>query len=194
MASRIRSTRSGTRPAVFLDRDGVLNRNTVRNNRPYAPTRLEDFVLLPRVGSAVQQLRDVGFAIIVVTNQPDVGAGRQSREIVYKMHELLRNGVLVDDIRVCYHVEQDNCACRKPKPGMLLDAAEAHAIELSQSWMIGDRWRDVEAGRAAGCRTVFIDYCYDEPRPDGPDFVVHSLAEAVPFVIKGATRRTGDHQ
>jgi D-glycero-D-manno-heptose 1,7-bisphosphate phosphatase len=93
--------------------------------------------------------------------------------------------VLVDDI-VSFHVDKDNCDCRKPKPGLLLDAAKAHSIELSQSWMIGDRWRDVRAGQAAGCRTVFIDYDYAEPRPERPDLVVRSLVEAVPFVISSS--------
>ena len=176
----------GARRAVFLDRDGVLNQNTVHNGRPYAPKRTEDFVLLPKVGEAVQQLRAAGFVIIVATNQPDVGAGLQTRETVDSMHERLRREVLVDDIRVCFHVDKDNCGCRKPKPGLLLDAAKVHSIELSQSWMIGDRWRDVRAGQAAGCRTVFIDYDYAEPRPDRPDVIVRSLVEAVPFVISSS--------
>lgn len=174
---------NGRKRAVFLDRDGVLNQNTVHNGRPYAPRRPEDFILLPKVGEAVQQLRAAGYVIIVATNQPDVGAGRQTLETVDKMHELLRKEVSVDEIRVCYHVDTDVCRCRKPKPGLLLDAAEAHSLDLANSWMVGDRWRDVGAGQAAGCRTVFIDYDYDEPRPDRPDVVVHSLAEAVPFLI-----------
>jgi D-glycero-D-manno-heptose 1,7-bisphosphate phosphatase len=181
-----RVANGGARRAVFLDRDGVLNQNTVHNGRPYAPKRTEDFVLLPKVGEAVRQLRAAGFVIIVATNQPDVGAGLQTRETVDSMHERLRREVLVDDIRVCFHVDKDNCDCRKPKPGLLLDAAKAHAIELSQSWMIGDRWRDVSAGQAAGCRTVFIDYDYAEPRPNRPDVIVRSLVEAVPFVISSS--------
>ena len=90
-----------------------------------------------------------------------------------------------DDIKVCTHVDADNCACRKPKAGLLLEAAKEHNISLAQSWMIGDRWRDVEAGRTAGCRTVFIDYAYPgERRPRDPDIIVHSLTEAVPLILK----------
>jgi D-glycero-D-manno-heptose 1,7-bisphosphate phosphatase len=100
------------------------------------------------------------------------------------IHERMRQTVPVDDIEICGHVEQDRCACRKPKPGMLFNAAEKHGIALDQSWMIGDRWRDVDAGRAAGCRTVFVDYNYPaDPRPDRPDIVVGSLSEAVPLLL-----------
>ena len=173
-----------TRPAIFLDRDGVINHNDVRNGRPYSPVDLADFRILPGVPEAVAALHNAGYLIIVATNQPDVGAGRQTREALDAMHEQMRRSVHVDDIEVCYHVDRDNCNCRKPKPGMLLKAAEKHHIALSESWMIGDRWRDVDAGRAAGCRTVFIDYDYPaEPRPEKPDVIVRSLAEAVPIVL-----------
>lgn len=170
--------------AIFLDRDGVINANMVRDGRPYAPTRIEDFILLSGVPEAVAALRDAGFLIIVVTNQPDIATGKQTRATVDLMHKFMRQRVPLDDIEVCSHVALDNCDCRKPKPGMLLSAAKKHDIVLEQSWMIGDRWSDVEAGRAAGCRTVFVDYGYPaDPRPDRPDFVVGSLAEAVPIVL-----------
>jgi len=171
------------KPAIFLDRDGVINRNEIRNGRPYAPVDIKDFILLPGVRNAVEALRAAGYLIVLATNQPDVRAGRTPRETIEAMHELLRQEVPIDRIEICYHVDQDNCSCRKPKPGMLLRAARDLRIDLANSWMIGDRWRDVAAGRAAGCRTVFVDYGYDEPRPDRPDFVVRSLAEAVPLVL-----------
>jgi D-glycero-D-manno-heptose 1,7-bisphosphate phosphatase len=172
------------KPAVFLDRDGVINRNTVRDGRPYAPLTLEEFVILPGVIEAVEALRRAGLLIVVATNQPDVGAGKQSRGVVEAMHDLLLRTLAIDDIEVCYHVDGDRCGCRKPKPGMLLRAAERHGIALSQSFMVGDRWRDVDAGRAAGCRTVFVDYGYEsEPRPDRPDFIVRSLPEAVSYIL-----------
>jgi D-glycero-D-manno-heptose 1,7-bisphosphate phosphatase len=168
------------RRAVFLDRDGVINRNKVRDGRPHGPRSVEDFVVLPGVGEAVATLRAAGYLVIVATNQPGL-----ARETVEAMHAKLRRAVPVDDIRVCPHVESDNCACRKPKPGLLLEAAREHGISLAQSWMVGDRWRDVEAGKAAGCRTVFIDHGYtNEPRPRDPDVVVRSLAEAVPFMLE----------
>ena len=170
--------------AIFLDRDGVINHNDVRNGRPYSPTSLTDFQILPGVPEAVTALHKAGYLIIVATNQPDVGAGRQTRDVVDAMYKQMRQTVYVDDIEVCYHVDQDNCNCRKPKPGMLLNAIKRHGIDVKESWMIGDRWRDVDAGRAAGCQTVFIDYGYaNEPRPENSDIIVRSLAEAVPIVL-----------
>jgi D-glycero-D-manno-heptose 1,7-bisphosphate phosphatase len=168
------------RRAVFLDRDGVINRNEVRDGRPHGPQSAEDFVILPGVGEAVTALRAAGYLVIVATNQPNVPT-----ETVQAMHAKMRAAVPVDDIRVCPHTDDDNCACRKPKPGLLLEAAREHGISLADSWMVGDRWRDVEAGKAAGCRTVFIDHGYtNEPQPREPDVVVRSLAEAVPFLLR----------
>lgn len=172
------------RRAVFLDRDGVINRAVVRDGKPYPPATLDDFGLLPGVEQAILALRKAGFLIIVVTNQPDVATGLQRREVVEAMHVKLRTAGLCDDIKVCYHTEPDCCECRKPKPGMLLDAASEWNIDLARSFMVGDRWRDVEAGRAAGCFTFFIDYEYAERRPDKPDAVIGSLAEASRLIIR----------
>lgn len=169
--------------AVFLDRDGVLNRNILRGGRTYAPTTLAEFEILPGVSDAVRTIHNTGFLTIVVTNQPDVATGIQSLETVAKMHELLNNSMPLDGFNVCYHVDSDNCQCRKPKPGMLLEAARAHDIELGQSYMVGDRWRDIGAGRAAGCMTIFVDHGYDEPRPDNPDAVVADLPQAVEWIL-----------
>ncbi len=167
--------------AVFLDRDGVINHNEVRDGRPVGPESLEQFVILPGVREAIEAFHAAGYLVIVATNQPS-----NRRDVVEAMHALLRNNLALDDIKVCTHVDADNCACRKPKPGLLLEAAREREISLPQSWMIGDRWRDVEAGRAAGCRTVFIDYGYTGERPPrDPDVIVHSLIEAVPFVTGG---------
>lgn len=166
--------------AVFLDRDGVINHNEVRDGRPVGPETLAQFVILPGVREAVDAFRAAGFLVIVATNQPKI-----PRDVVEAMHALLRKTLTLDDIKVCFHEVADHCACRKPKPGLLLEAAKERELSLSQSWMIGDRWRDIEAGKAAGCRTVFIDYGYaHEPRPRDPDVIVRSLIEAVPFVIK----------
>lgn len=171
------------RRAVFLDRDGVLNRSLVRNRRPYAPVRLEDFEILPGVPEAVAALREAGYLLVVATNQPDIGAGRQSRETVDAMHARLTEALGIELFEVCIHSDADNCPCRKPRPGMLLSAAARHGIDLRQSWMIGDRWRDIAAGQAAGCRTVFVDCGYDERQPSGQDATVRSLAEAARVVL-----------
>ena len=171
--------------AVFLDRDGVINRAIVREGRPFPPPSLEELEFLPGVAEAIDGLRRAGFRLIIVTNQPDVRSGIQQREMVERMHERISLELSVDDIKVCYHVEQDDCPCRKPKPGMLLEAAAEWSLSLQKSFMIGDRWRDIEAGRAAGCKTILIKYEYDERQADGPDAIVNSLFEASELILSG---------
>ena len=155
----------------------------IRNGRPYAPTSLDEFELLPGVIDAVTSLRMAGFLLIVVTNQPDVTTGEVSANVLDAMHRKLRALLTLDDIKVCCHVDADGCLCRKPRPGLLLEAAREWSIELDRSFMVGDRWRDVSAGKAAGCTTIFVDYGYAERQVDAPDFVVTSLAEAVRIII-----------
>jgi D-glycero-D-manno-heptose 1,7-bisphosphate phosphatase len=172
-----------TRQAVFLDRDGVINRAVVRDGKSYPPALIEDLEILPGVREAIADLHQAGFLIVVVTNQPDVATGIQPLEIVEAMHKKLREVLLIDDIKVCYHIEADGCACRKPKPGMLLEAACEHNIDLTRSYLVGDRWRDISAGKVAGCFTFFIDYGYKERSADEPDMVVRSLAEARQVIL-----------
>lgn len=173
----------GPKRAIFLDRDGVLNRATVRNGRPYPPATLEAFQILPGVADAVRRLRDAGFLLIVATNQPDVARGTQRREVVDAMNASLAAVVPIDDFRVCYE-DGDDCPRRKPNPGLLVEAAEAHKINLLASFMVGDRWRDIEAGRRAGCRTVFIDLGYAEQKPEPPaDFTTVDLPSAVTWIL-----------
>ena len=172
------------RTAVFLDRDGVINRSEVRGDKPYAPTRVEDFELLPGAADAMKALRAAGWLVIVATNQPDIATGKQTLATLNAMHQRLRDAGLVDDIRVCCHVDGDQCDCRKPRPGLLIQAAREHGIDLAASWMVGDRWRDIEAGQAAGCRTVFVDHGYAEKQPERPDGVVASLAQAQAFIVQ----------
>jgi D-glycero-D-manno-heptose 1,7-bisphosphate phosphatase len=145
----------------------VSVRAVLRNGRPYPPPTLDALEILPGVPEAVRRLRDSGYLVIGATNQPDVARGTQSREVVELMSAHLMASMPITDIFVCYDAD-DACPCRKPNPGLLQDAAERYHIDLSASFMVGDRWRDVEAGRRAGCRTVFIDLGYDEPRPDPP--------------------------
>lgn len=178
--------RQGSGAAVFLDRDGVIVRNVVRDGKPYPPPSLEDLELLPGVEKAVSELDGAGYMIIVVTNQPDVATGKQARSVVEAMHRTLGRTLPIDGIKVCYHTDADDCDCRKPKPGMLLEAAGEWGIDLGRSYMIGDRWRDVAAGRRAGCRTIFIDRGYREKRPEAPDHTVASLAGAVSLILSSA--------
>lgn len=166
-----------------MDRDGVINQAAVREGRPYPPATLEQFELLAGVPEAIESLRRAGFKVIIVTNQPDVATGVQRREVVESMHDRLRTLGLCDDIKVCYHTDSDDCECRKPKPGMLIEAAREWGINLTDSFMVGDRWRDVAAGKAAGCFTYFLDYEYLEQRADGPDAIVGSLEEAGRLIL-----------
>ena len=181
--------------AVFLDRDGVLNRAIVRNGKPFPPDSLEEMEILPDVPDAIERLRAAGFLCIVVTNQPDVARGTQTRETVDAMHKHLQSILPITQIIACYD-DGETSPRRKPNPGMLLEAADSHAIALSQSYMIGDRWRDVEAGRRAGCQTIFIDYDYSEPSPQPPaDYTCFHLQDAVTWILarnmKGAADASG---
>ena len=171
--------------AVFLDRDGVLNRALTRDGKPYPPTTMEEFEILPGVVEACNRLNHAGFLLVVATNQPDVGRGTLTQSTVESLHEHMRRQIALDRVEVCYHPGQgaSDCDCRKPKPGMLLRAAAALSIDLKQSWMIGDRWRDIDAGHAAGCRTILIDYAYAEALRQAPDHRVNSLSEAADIIL-----------
>jgi D-glycero-D-manno-heptose 1,7-bisphosphate phosphatase len=169
--------------AVFLDRDGVINRAVLRDGRPYPPAAPSDLEILPGVEDALRRLQSVGYLLIVVTNQPDVARGTTLRTTVEEMNRILQAKLPLKEFRVCYHDSGEGCACRKPRPGMLIDAARTRDIDLRASFMVGDRWRDIEAGRAAGCRTIYIDYHYDERRPEAPDHVVASLAQATDIIL-----------
>ncbi len=169
--------------AVFLDRDGVINHSLVRDGRPYAPTTEEDFVIIDGVSDALNTLHKAGFLLIVVTNQPDVARGLIPKDVVDGFHQALLKAFPLDDIKVCYETEESGSRYYKPKPGMLLDAGEEHDIDLTKSFMVGDRWRDVGCGRAAGCFTIFIDYGYSEQLTETPDATCHGLHEAVPIIL-----------
>ena len=175
------------RRAVFLDRDGVLNRAYVRDGKPYPPDTLAQLEILPGVPAALEQLRSAGFLNVVVTNQPDVATGKQRRDVVEAMHAHLLKKLQIDAIKVCYHADSERCACRKPAPGMLLDAARELGIDIAASSMVGDRWRDVGAGHAAGCeKNYFIDNHYTEKRPEKPYLAVKSLPEAAALILASA--------
>lgn len=172
------------RRAVFLDRDGVINRAIVRNGRPYAAESLAQFEILPGVREALERLRAAGFVNVVVTNQPDVGAGKLARSVVDAMHAHLLKNLPIDAVKVCFHVESDRCHCRKPEPGMILEAARELGIDPAQSFLVGDRWRDVAAGQRAGCKTFFIDCAYSEKRPEKPYVAVNSLPQAAQIILQ----------
>jgi D-glycero-D-manno-heptose 1,7-bisphosphate phosphatase len=174
------------RRAVFLDRDGVLNRAFVREGKPYPPDSLAELEILPGVAETLERLRGAGFLNVVVTNQPDVATGKQRRQVVEAMNRQLFERLAVDAVKVCYHTDADGCACRKPKPGMLVEAAAELGIDLGKSFMVGDRWRDVAAGQAAGCLAFFIDRGYTEKRPNNPYVSVKSLPEVLGHILASA--------
>ena len=175
-----------TKRAVFLDRDGVLNRTYIHEDgKSHPPASPEELEVLPGVSDACKALRAAGFLLIVVTNQPDVARGTQSRTIVEAINEKLRSHVPVDEILVCYHDSSDNCGCRKPNPGLILEAARTWGIDLQESFIVGDRWSDIEACRRVGCKAIMIDGIPRETKQCRPDFQASSLSEAVGWILHG---------
>jgi D-glycero-D-manno-heptose 1,7-bisphosphate phosphatase len=168
----------------------------VRDGKPFPPAGLHDFEILPGVELALQTLRGCGFWLCVVTNQPDVARGTQDRSVVESMHDYLRNRLPLDAFRVCYHDDSDACDCRKPKPGLLLEAAAEHAISLTESYMIGDRWRDIDCGYSANCTTIFIDRGYREALREQPDFRASDLEGAARIITSrdASARETAVHR
>ena len=172
-------------PAVFLDRDGVINRAVIQNGRPYPPQTLAAVEILRGAIWLCEQLAGKGYLLIGVTNQPDVARGQQTVEAVEAINDLILARLPIKDIFVCYHDDNDNCDCRKPKPGLILCAASSYQVDISSSWMVGDRWKDIAAGMAAGLRTVFVDYNYNEAY-QGPqaDYVVTDVAQAAKVILR----------
>jgi D-glycero-D-manno-heptose 1,7-bisphosphate phosphatase len=167
-------------PAVFLDRDGVINRAIVRNGKPFPPQDLASFEILPGVADALARLKAVGYRLVVVTNQPDIARGTQDGMVVESMHDRLRAELPLDGIEMCCDETSDRY---KPQTGMLRDAARDLGIDLSRSAMVGDRWRDVDCGKAAGCFTVFIDHGYAESLRAAPDAVCDGLPAAADAIL-----------
>ena len=176
------------RRAIFLDRDGVINRAIVRDGKPHAPSNVDELEIIPGVAEALTRLRDAGYYLVVVTNQPDVARGTRTQQSVEEIHTaLVQSGLAVDSLKTCYHDDADQCNCRKPAPGMLLATAKEQGIDLARSFMVGDRWRDIEAGQNAGCTSMFIDYNYIERKPAEPFVRVSSLKQAADWILSQET-------
>ena len=172
--------------AVFLDRDGVINRPVIVDGKTYPARTVADFEILPRVNQACSDLKKAGYLLVVVTNQPDVGRGTLKKEVVEAIHQTMMQHLPIDRIEVCYHAGAEfgeDCKCRKPKPGMLINAASTLDIDLARSFMIGDRWRDIDCGQRAGCKTVFIDWGYNEELREPPGFRCVNLSEAARWIL-----------
>ena len=182
--------------AVFLDRDGVLNRAVVRDGKPYPPASLEELEIVGDAAASLERLKQLGFLLLVVTNQPDVARGTRTLESIEAIHAFMRQTLPLDDFLICPHDDRDGCSCRKPLPGLMLEAQERYGVSLADSFLVGDRWRDIDAGRAAGCRTVHLDQNWRERGPSAPpDARVASLEEAVDWIIRqsGEHHERGDH-
>jgi len=172
-------------PAVFLDRDGIINRVMVADGKPYPPFGLDDFEILPGTITSLSRLADFGFVLIGVTNQPDVTRGTQSREMVESFNRVIQSRLPVREIFVCYHDNVDHCDCRKPKPGLILQAANKYGLDLSHSWMVGDRWKDISAGKAVGLKTIFVDYHYGEIYEGASaDFTIEDTIYLADIILK----------
>lgn len=173
--------------AVFLDRDGVINESLIYNGKPHAPTSLNDFHILPGVTESIINLKAAGYKVVIVTNQPDLSTGKQTWESLNEIHTFLNDQCLIDMIKVCSHTSEDHCSCRKPNPGMLIEASKELGIDLTESYMIGDRWGDIEAGQRSGCKnSFFIDYGYTEKQPTGDFILVNSLRECAEIILKNS--------
>lgn len=185
MNSEFQVPNSESKPAVFLDRDGVINQVKVIDGKPYPPLSIDEFIIFPGVVEACRELKEADFLLVVATNQPDVGRGTLKREVVEGIHAHMGHLLPLDRVEVCYHPGRGHseCDCRKPQPGMLHRAARELNIDLCRSWMVGDRWRDIDCGRRAGVRTVFIDFGYAEELRAAPDFTVSSFPEAARIVL-----------
>ena len=173
--------------AVFLDRDGVINRPIIGDGKPYPPRSVAEFEILPGVDRACASLKSARYLLVVVTNQPDVGRGILKKEVVEEIHSAMIRRLPIDRVEVCYHAGAqfgEECECRKPRPGMLINAATALDVDLSRSFMIGDRWRDIDCGKRAGCKTVFVDWGYNEELREEPDFRAANLLDAAEWILR----------
>lgn len=172
--------------AIFIDRDGVINQLVSRDGGKYSPRLVTDFQIFPSVPNAIKQIREAGYLVVVVTNQPDISRGLLKPHVLDEMHQLLRAICQVDAIYVCPHDNSDDCLCRKPLPGMLLQAATDLSIDLNNSWMIGDRATDMQAGNAVGLSNIFIASGQEQRSEHTPEKgIVASfitLFEAIQFI------------
>jgi len=176
---------SVSRRAVFFDRDGVINKVILRDGKPFSPRKLEEFVLNDGIREAVSGLKGRGFKVIVVSNQPDLARGEISQDLLDRMTQRMTLEIPFDDIYICPHDDHHQCSCRKPKPGMLLEASKKWKIDLPSSYFIGDTWKDMEAGKAAGCKTILLDAIYNQGV--SCDFRVKSLTEAGCLILASMT-------
>jgi len=172
------------RKAIILDRDGIINKIVIRNGKASSPRKLGEFKFLPNIKKYLESFREMGFLNIVFTNQPDISRGLLKREELRKMHKFISEILPIDEIKFCPHDDNDNCSCRKPKPGLILEAAKKWSIDLKKSYVIGDGWKDMAAGKRAGCKTFLMRRKYNKNLQSGFDFGVNNLKEVIKIIRK----------
>jgi D-glycero-D-manno-heptose 1,7-bisphosphate phosphatase len=178
-------------PAVFLDRDGVLNRAVVCNGKPFPPSKLEDVEIISGTLAALYKLKASGFIFIGITNQPDVARCAHSRTMVETINAFVQTQLSLHEIFTCFHSATDACNCRKPKSDLIIQAAEKYEVNLSRSWMVGDRWKDIAAGYSAGLKTIFIDYHYNEIYIGAPaNYIITDTTDLVDIILKGSNENS----
>jgi len=181
---KIKNINFRNRKAIFLDRDGTLNKAYIENGLPISPSSLNKFKIIKGVKKSINRLKKLNFLCILITNQPDVFRGKISKKTVVKMNSYIKKKIKLDDMFVCYHDNEHNCSCRKPKPGLLVKASKKWKIDLNKSFMIGDRWKDILAGKKVGCKTIFINNNYKNDKKVKADFTFKSLLKAVNKIEK----------
>ena len=170
--------------AIFLDRDGILNEAVIRNGKPFAAVSAETCKIIEGVPERLKLLKQKGFSLIVITNQPDAARGDADIKTIEAINQKIKAAIPeIDEIKVCFHTDEDDCLCRKPKPGMIIEAAFEYHIDLENSFVVGDRWRDVDAAHAAGCKSLFVDYGYDEKLKSKPDHTFKHPTEALDWIL-----------
>jgi D-glycero-D-manno-heptose 1,7-bisphosphate phosphatase len=167
--------------AVFLDRDGVINKALIRDGKAYSPRHFSEFEFMENIADQIRKIKDAGYFVIVITNQPDISRGIMDMSELNKMTEAIKANLPVDEIFICPHDDNDNCLCRKPKPGMLLNAAKKYEINLNECFFIGDGWKDMEAAKNAGCRGILIDAFYNKSIDCFKR--VHDMKDAVDIIL-----------
>ena len=170
--------------AFFLDRDGVINQSLIYKGKPIAPTNLANFKIIKDVKKSLIYLKEKGFLTIIISNQPDISKGLLDKSILKKMNKKIKEKLKIDDIFICKHVNTDRCNCRKPKLGMALEAKKKWNIDLKNSYLIGDRWRDIYLANRLKIKCFYIDKNYSEKKPKKYNFKVKNLFHAIKILKK----------
>lgn len=172
--------------AIFLDRDGVINQSVIKDGKPYPPATIHELKWVEGIDEGLRLLKDAGFLLFVVTNQPDVARGTTLQSTIDEIHQHMMKVLPLDEVFCCFHDDKDNCNCRKPKPGMILQAAQKWNVDVENSFLVGDRWRDIEAGKTAGIKTILIDYNYNEKKV-AADFTATNFTAVTNFILNTTT-------